>query len=50
MNEDMLRMYLRAINEKQNILIEQLNALSKVIANHLDLAIAEGELDINETE
>ena len=49
-NEDMLRMYLRAINEKQNILIEQLNALSKVIANHLDLAIEEGELDINETE
>ena len=50
MNEDMLRMYLRAINEKQNILIEQLNALSKAIANHLDLAIEEGELDINETE
>ena len=50
MNEDMLRMYLRAINEKQNIIIEQLNTLSKVVANHLNLAIEEGELDFNETE
>ena len=50
MNEDMLRMYLRAINEKQNIIIEQLNTLSKVVANHLNLSIEEGEFDINETE
>ena len=49
-NEDMLRMYLRAINEKQNIIIEQLNSLSKVIANHLNLAIEEGECNLDEVE
>ena len=37
------------IERKQNILIEQVSALSKVLANHLGLAIEEGEDgDIND--
>lgn len=50
MDDVMLKMYLRAINEKQNIIIEQLTALSRAFANHLDLPIEEGENDINDIE
>lgn len=50
MDDTMLRMYLRAINEKQNIIIEQLSMLSKVLAKHLDLPIEEGESDVNDVK
>lgn len=41
----MLKMYLRAINDKQNIILEQISALSIALAKHLDLPIEEGECE-----
>ena len=38
--------YLNYIMRQNNVIIEQLNALTKVIANHLNLAIEEGVEDI----
>lgn len=43
MNDIHLKMQLRRIERRQDIIMEQLSALSKVIANHLGLAIEEGE-------
>ena len=34
--------YLNYIMRQNNVIIEQLNALTKAIANHLNLAIEEG--------
>lgn len=47
MNDTQLR-YLDHIVRQNNAIIEQLNALTKVIANHLELPIEE-EVDDNET-
>lgn len=38
--------YLNYIMRQNNVIIEQLNALTKAIANHLNLAIEEGVEDI----
>ena len=38
--------YLNYIMRQNNVIIEQLNALTKAIANHLNLAIEEGVDDI----
>ena len=38
--------YLNYIMRQNNVIIEQLNALTKAIANHINLAIEEGVEDI----
>ena len=38
--------YLNYIMRQNNVIIEQLNALTKVVANHLNLAIEEGVEEI----
>ena len=38
--------YLNYIMRQNNVIIEQLNALTKSISNHLNLAIEEGVEDI----
>ena len=38
--------YLNYIMRQNSVIIEQLNALTKAIANHLNLAIEEGVEDI----
>ena len=38
--------YLNYIMRQNNVIIEQLNALTKAIANHLNLTIEEGVEDI----
>ena len=38
--------YLNYIMRQNNVIIEQLNSLTKAIANHLNLAIEEGVEDI----
>lgn len=49
MNDMQIVACLHGIMKRQEILIEQLSSLSKVIANHLDLPIEEG-VDEYETE
>lgn len=45
MDDVMSKMYLRSINEKQNIILEQLSAISIALAKHLDLPIEEEECE-----
>ena len=41
-------MYLCKIIQTQNIIIDQISSISKVLADNLDLPIEEGECDIDE--
>ena len=43
MNEETFEKYLRILVHRQDIIIEQVSALSTVLAKHLDLPIEEGE-------
>lgn len=45
MDDKTLEKALRIIVHRQDIIIEQLTALSKVLAKHLDLPIEEGECE-----
>lgn len=45
MDEKTLEKCLRIIIHRQDIVIEQISALSKVLANHLELPIEEGEFE-----
>lgn len=45
MNDKTLEKALRIIIHRQDIIIEQISALSKVLAKHLELPIEEGEFE-----
>lgn len=48
MNEETFEKYLRVLVHRQDIIIEQISALSKALANHLDLPVEEGEFEYDD--
>lgn len=45
MEDLQLRKYLYAVMQRQDIILEQLSAISKVLANQFNLPIEEGECE-----
>lgn len=48
MDEKTFERALQIIIHRQDIIIEQISALSRVLANHLDLPIEEGECEYDD--